>query len=100
AGRLEHHRLAAVVEAEPAPFPPDMRRNQPSAARQRHQFQAKFLGGSVRGLPLVVFARHDLVAHKPLGALLQREDVVGYREIHDQSVWLTHLPITMLYKDM
>ena len=52
AGRLEHHRLAAMVETEPAPFAPDMRRQQPGAFRQRHQFEAEFVGRPVRPLPL------------------------------------------------
>ena len=70
AGRLEHDRLAAMVETEPAPFAPDMRRQEPGAFRQRHQFEAEFVGRPVRPLPLIALQRHDLVAHKALGALL------------------------------
>ena len=47
AGRLEHHRLAAVVEPQPAPFAADMRRQQPGASRQRDQLEAEFLGRAV-----------------------------------------------------
>jgi hypothetical protein len=39
----------------------------------------------VRPLPWIGFARHDLVAHKPLGALLQGEQFVGDREVHSLS---------------
>src|SRR5206468_1258187 len=59
-GRLEHDRLAAMVETEPAPFAADMRRYQPAGARQRDELMAEFLGGTMRGLPLVGLARHDV----------------------------------------
>ncbi len=71
-----------MVEPEPAPFAPDMRRQQPGAFRERYQFEAEFVGRAVRALPLVTLQRHDFVAHKPLGAFLEGENYVGNGEIH------------------
>ena len=71
AGLLEHHRLADIVEPQPAVFRRGMRRQQSRLAPERHQFAAEFLGRPVRGLPLVALQRNDLVADEAAGALLQ-----------------------------
>ena len=43
ARRLENDRLAAMVETQPAPFAPDMRRQQAGAFRERDQFEAELV---------------------------------------------------------
>ena len=68
-GRLEDDRLAAVVEAEPAPFAPDMRRQETRPPRQCDEFAPKIIARAVRPEPPVVLARKDFLAHKILGAL-------------------------------
>ncbi len=82
AGRLEDHRLRPVIEPEPAPFPADMRAQQPGPAPEPDQLAAQFLGRPVRGLSDIVLIRQDLLAHKALGALLELDEFVRQRKIH------------------
>ena len=48
-----------MIEPEPAPFAPDMRRQQPGLAPERHQFAPQLRGRPVRGLPRIVLVRDD-----------------------------------------
>ena len=82
AGRLEDDRLAAVIEPEPAPIAPDMRAQEPRLAPERDELAPQLLARPVRGLPRVALERQDPVSHEALGALLQLDQIVRERKIH------------------
>ena len=82
AGGLEHDRLAAVIEPEPAPIAPDMRAEETCLAPERDEFAPQILARPMRGLPRVALERKDPVSHKPLGTLLQLDEIVRERKVH------------------
>ena len=71
-----------MVEPEPAPFLPDMRRNEPGAAAERDELAAEFLRRPVMAEPGIAFARDHLVADEGFGALAKVDDVLGDRKVH------------------
>ena len=85
AGLLEHHRLADIVQPEAAVFRRGVWREQSGLASKCHQFAAKRLGRTVRGLSRIAFQRDDLVADEAAGALLQRLQFGRKRKIHQNA---------------
>jgi hypothetical protein len=73
-----------MVEPEPAPFAPDMRRQQPGAPAERDQFAAQILGGAVRRQPRIALIGDNLVANQPLDALFERGKIGGQSKFHDR----------------
>src|SRR6202040_1457292 len=82
ASGLEDDRLAAVIEPQPAPIAADMRTEETGLAPERHQLAPQILARPMRGLPRVGLERKDPISHKPLGTLLQLDEIVRERKVH------------------
>lgn len=81
AGRFEHHRDAAMIQAHAAVGQRRVRRQQPLGPGQRDHFQTQLVGGSVRRLPRIVLEGHDPVAHEAAHASAQFGQFGGKFEI-------------------
>ena len=82
AGGLEHDRPAAVIEPEPTPTAPHMRAEETCLPPERDELAPQILARTMRALPRIALERKDPVSHKPLGTLLQLDEIVRERKVH------------------
>src|SRR6516162_2562717 len=66
ASRLEHDRLAAVIEPEPAPIAADMWAEETSLAAEGNKLAPQLFTGPMRSLSRVGLERTNLFSYKPL----------------------------------
>src|ERR1700733_3963721 len=71
-----------MVEAKAAIVGRRVRGEQSRVARQRHEFAAKILGGTVRSLPLIGLQRDDHVTDEVARAPLQVLELRREGEVH------------------
>jgi hypothetical protein len=71
-----------VIEPQATPIAANMRAEETCLASERDQFPPQILARPMRGLPRVGLERKDSIPHKPLGKLLQLDEIVRERKVH------------------
>jgi hypothetical protein len=71
-----------MIEPQPTPIATDMRTEETCLAPERDEFAPQILARPVHGLPPVGLERKDPVSHKPRGTLLQLDEIVRERKVH------------------